>query len=41
MPEFKQQLKNLEYSINRKIGEPIIETGIDTFEMDLMPYRDA
>ena len=38
-PEFQQHLKRLYLSINRKIWNLIIETDIETFEVEMMPYE--
>ena len=35
--EFNQELKILDKSIKRKIGDPITETDIDKFEFEMIP----
>ena len=40
-PEFQQQLNILDKSINSDIGDPVNETDIDKFEVEMMSYEDA
>ena len=40
-PKFQQKLNRFYKSIKSKIGDPITETYIEKFEVEIIPYEDA